>query len=105
MRAARTIGAGTNGIRTGRAGGSETGRRRRPLAIAAALSILAASTLVNVLVVSHASAASTELYSWGYNVDGQLGNGTTTNSGTPVKVSLPTGVSATAVAAGGDHSL
>ncbi len=47
------------------------------------------------------SAASTELYSWGYNVDGQLGNGTTTNASTPTKVSLPAGVTATKAAAGG----
>ncbi len=58
-----------------------------------------------MLVASHASAASTELYSWGYNLDGQLGNGNTTTETTPVKVSLPAGVTATAAAAGGDHSL
>ncbi len=97
MRVARTIGSSTaTGI---------GGRRRSFLPIAAAASILATSTLVNVLVASHASAASTELYSWGYNVDGQLGNGNTTNQTTPVKVSLPAGVTATAAAAGGEHSL
>jgi len=101
MRVARTIGGGTNtGMRSGIGG-----RRRSFLPIAAAASILATSTLVNVLVASHASAASTELYSWGYNVDGQLGNGNTTNQTTPVKVSLPAGVTATAAAAGQDHSL
>jgi alpha-tubulin suppressor-like RCC1 family protein len=81
------------------------GRRRSLLPAAAALTIFAASTLVDVIAASHASAASTELYSWGNNVDGQLGNGTTTNSSTPLKVSLPAGVTATAAAAGGDHSL
>ncbi len=100
MRVARTIGSGTTtGV------GSEVGGKRRFLRIAAAASILGASTLVNVLVATHASAASTELYSWGDNVDGQLGNGSTTNATTPVKVSLPSGVTATAAAAGADHSL
>ncbi len=106
MRVARTIGVRTIGGRAAtNAKSGVGGRRRSALPIAAALSIFATSTLVNVLVASHASAASTELYSWGYNVDGQLGNGTTTNAGTPVKVSLPAGVTATKAAAGGDHSL
>jgi alpha-tubulin suppressor-like RCC1 family protein len=101
MRAARTIGGGKTTTVT-----SEMGRRRRRvLPIAAALSIFAASTLVDVLTATHASAATTELYSWGYNVDGQLGTGNTTNSAMPVRVLLPTGVTATAAAAGADHSL
>ena len=45
------------------------------------------------------------LYAWGLGTDGQLGNGTTTTSSTPVKVSLPPGVVPVAVAAGDDHSL
>ena len=40
------------------------------------------------------------VYDWGYNGFGQLGNGNTTNSSTPVKVTLP--AAATAVAAGAE---
>ena len=45
------------------------------------------------------------VYAWGYNVDGQLGIGTTKNSTVPVLVHLPAGVKATAIAAGQYHSL
>jgi alpha-tubulin suppressor-like RCC1 family protein len=48
--------------------------------------------------------ANGQAYAWGYNADGELGNGTTTNSNVPVPVSgLSSGV--TAVAGGGAHSL
>ncbi|MCN0155338.1 cell wall anchor protein, partial [Salinispora arenicola] len=42
---------------------------------------------------------------WGNNADGQLGNGDTISSSTPVDVDLPAGVTITTVAAGGLHSL
>ncbi|WP_018587449.1 Ig-like domain repeat protein [Salinispora arenicola] len=42
---------------------------------------------------------------WGDNASGQLGEGTTIPSRTPVVVSLPSGVTATAVAGGDLHSL
>ncbi|HEY4929644.1 MAG TPA: MBG domain-containing protein [Acidimicrobiales bacterium] len=45
------------------------------------------------------------LYSWGYNVDGQLGDGNKTQHVKPQLVSMPSGVSATALAAGLYHSL
>ena len=43
------------------------------------------------------------VYAWGVNFDGTLGNGTNTNSNTPVQVSGLTGI--TAIAAGYDHAL
>ena len=42
---------------------------------------------------------------WGYNADGELGDGSRTNSDVPVKVKLPAGTKVTAVAAGGYDSL
>jgi alpha-tubulin suppressor-like RCC1 family protein len=45
------------------------------------------------------------LYAWGYNGFGQLGNGTTTNEDSPVAVTFPSGVTATAVSAGTNFSV
>ena len=51
---------------------------------------------------SHTVAVGTDgaVYAWGSNSDGELGNGTTTPSPTPVRVNLPAGVTVTSVAAG-----
>jgi alpha-tubulin suppressor-like RCC1 family protein len=44
-------------------------------------------------------------YGWGFNWDGQLGDGTTTDSGTPVAVVMPAGESFIAISAGREHSV
>lgn len=38
---------------------------------------------------SAAITADGSLYTWGYNLFGQLGNGTTENSSTPIKITIP----------------
>ncbi|EAR25417.1 hypothetical protein A20C1_04101 [marine actinobacterium PHSC20C1] len=45
------------------------------------------------------------IYAWGYNSSGQLGNNSILNSSVPVLVSTPDGVTFTQVSAGADHSL
>jgi alpha-tubulin suppressor-like RCC1 family protein len=45
------------------------------------------------------------LYAWGVGVNGELGDGTTASSDTPVKVALPAGVHPTAIAGAGDVGL
>ncbi|PST48912.1 hypothetical protein COO72_05230 [Bifidobacterium callitrichos] len=44
-------------------------------------------------------------WAWGSNYSGKLGNGSTTNSNTPVQVKMPDGVKFTQVSAGGSYSL
>ena len=54
---------------------------------------------------SLALGADGEVYAWGVNDNGQLGDGTHVARNRPVAVALPGGVRATAVSAGGEHSL
>jgi alpha-tubulin suppressor-like RCC1 family protein len=54
---------------------------------------------------SFAVTSAGRLLAWGYNVFGELGDGTTTNRETPVFVRLPAGVKVTAAAAGLFHTL
>src|ERR1700757_3661329 len=45
------------------------------------------------------------VFAWGWNIVGQLGDGTTNGSDVPVKVRLPGGTKRNAVAAGFAHSV
>jgi alpha-tubulin suppressor-like RCC1 family protein len=53
---------------------------------------------------SIALASDGKVYTWGYNVFGQLGNGTNTDSNVPVAVTGLSGETITAIASGKDHS-
>ena len=57
------------------------------------------------LLHSLALTSSGQVLAWGNNAYGQLGNGTTTSSSTPVAVSVPSGTTITAIAGGWEHSL
>jgi Regulator of chromosome condensation (RCC1) repeat len=52
-----------------------------------------------------ALASNGTVWAWGLNYDGELGNGTNTDSNIPVQVSLPSGVTISNIAGGGWHSL
>jgi alpha-tubulin suppressor-like RCC1 family protein len=54
---------------------------------------------------SLALTSSGEVYAWGFNGSGQLGDGTNTSRRIMTAVSLPAGVTITAIACGADHSL
>src|SRR5256886_8150737 len=55
---------------------------------------------------SHTCAVTTDgtIYCWGFNGNGQLGDGTRTNRAVPALVQAPTGVTFQAVSAGGQHT-
>jgi alpha-tubulin suppressor-like RCC1 family protein len=48
----------------------------------------------------YALTTSGQIFAWGLNLQGELGNGTLTNSEVPVAVKLPSGLTASAVFAG-----
>jgi len=75
---------------------------RSHLALLVAGLVFVGGTIAIDSLSTQVAAATTpgSVYAWGYNGDGELGNGTiTTGSATPVVVSLPAGVGATAIAA------
>ncbi len=72
------------------------------------VSLPAGTTVTAVAAGSLHSLALTSagaVLAWGFNADGELGDASTGNSDVPVKVRLPAGTRATAVAAGGYYSL
>ncbi len=84
------------------------GRLARPVLAAARIlcSCLALTFGAGMFIAAPASADGTVM-AWGGNSEGQLGNGTTTNSDVPapVSLSLPPGVTVTEVASGAGQTL
>src|SRR5450759_2553757 len=93
---------GANGL--GQLGNGTTADSNTPVAV----SLPSGTTVTAIAGGGQHSLALTsagQVLAWGYNSDGELGNGTTTNSSTPVAVSLPSGTTVIAIAGGGQHSL
>ena len=93
---------GLNGF--GQLGNGTTTNSSTPIAVS-----LPSGTTVTAIAggTQHSLAltSSGQVLAWGYNADGELGNGTTTDSSIPIAVSLPSGTTVTAVAGGFYHSL
>ncbi len=88
----------------GELGNGTTSSSTTPVAV----SLPSGTTVTAIAGGSYHSLALTssgQVLAWGDNVEGELGNGTTTSSSTPVQVSLPSGTIVTAIAGGGYHSL
>ncbi len=89
---------------SGQLGNGTTNESDSPAAITLASGVTA-TAVAGGGAYSLAIGSNGKVYAWGFNSDGQLGNGTTTSSSTPVAITLASGVTATAVAAGYAHSL
>ena len=76
-------------------------QRHTPSFVSLPTGVEAGVTIAGGGGVGYAIGSDGNLYSWGLNADGQLGDGTTNNSDTPVLVSMPTGVTAKAITGGG----
>jgi alpha-tubulin suppressor-like RCC1 family protein len=78
---------------------------RRAIGLGAAVILGAASLGVATAVPAAAQESAGPVLASGHNPFGELGNGTTDDSGLPVPASLPPGTAATSVAAGSNFSL
>jgi alpha-tubulin suppressor-like RCC1 family protein len=88
----------------GQLGNASTGSSDVPVSVSlpagTKVTAVAAGSLHSLAVTSTGA-----VLAWGYNTDGELGDGGTTDSDVPVMVKLPAGTKVTAVAAGGYYSL
>ena len=88
---------------SGALGNGTTTNSNAPVAVTMPTGVTFASIGAGVM---HSCALTTTgtVYCWGYNYDGKLGNGTTTDSSIPVAVTMPDGVTFTALSVGQYHN-
>jgi uncharacterized repeat protein (TIGR01451 family) len=90
--------------------GSPAADKHTPVTVAMPL-LPAGVSIVRIDAYDHhtlALASDGSIYAWGYNLKGEIGDGSNTNRPAPVPVSMPAlspGVTIVDVAAGGNHSL
>jgi alpha-tubulin suppressor-like RCC1 family protein len=90
--------------RTAIRGAGSHGRLRRLAATLVGVALVGGVLSLPLATPAGAATPGGSVLAWGYNHQGQLGNGTTAGSTTPVAASL-NGTTITAVSAGGLHSL
>lgn len=89
---------------TGQLGDGTRTDRLTPVAVSMPTGVSFTSIAVGI---RHSLALATDgqVWAWGFNNEGQLGDGTTTLRLTPVEASMPTGVIIRTIATNGPHSL
>lgn len=89
-----------NGFNGQLGNGTTTATQPTPVAVSLPAGVTA-TTIAAGSQTGYAVGSDSNIYTWGYGGDGELGNDTTTTAQpTPVTVSLPAGVTATSIAAG-----
>ena len=83
----------------GQLGNGTTTDQKTPVAVSMPGGVSATAVSAG-LYFSLALGNNGHVYGWGYNTDGEIGNGTTTNSATPVQSNLPGGVTPSAISTG-----
>ena len=91
---------------SGQLGDGTTTNRLTPVVVQAPTGVTFSSVNIGA-GASHSVAIGSDgnTYAWGSNLDGQLGDGTTTNRLTPVVVQAPTGVTFSSISIGSFHNL
>ncbi len=89
----------------GQLGDSSTANDSIPVMVKKPAGVTSWTAVAAGAFYSMAIANNGDVYAWGFNNFGQLGNGTTTNESGPTLVKLPSGVTATKIAAGTNFGL